>query len=224
MPKKPAKKMTTKALPHLPSIDEVQAEYELKLARLRRLNLKLSADVTVLEEELAVKVRSLNEYVRKNFVANTEATGYREAAKAATEDWRGLRAKLDTAADRVKDLERENGQLEARLARLTGRVVVVAKEDEVAMLVSTLVQVRDMIGEPPAQDAFGKSFREWIPTNMVEGKLRGAYGLAARAVKAVAEERKLNKDEVRKHSVAYTPGSTAEASTTANGREFPQAD
>lgn len=45
--------------------------------------------------------------------------------------------------ERIRQLEQENGELEAGIARALGRVVVVAKEDEVAHLAAALVQIRD---------------------------------------------------------------------------------
>jgi chromosome segregation ATPase len=128
------------------------------IARLRRLNQKLSAEVVVLKEEIAGLETEKAEHedeaegLQKSFDKKSVTLKRVEAAL--------LRLDLDvqTKARLIVRLEQENGELEARLARALGRTFVVTKNDEIAALVSGLVQIAEWCehnvgraGEKPAR-------------------------------------------------------------------------
>jgi len=151
------------------------------VVRQRRLNQKLSAEVTVLKEELDVldEIKanlSDEEKQRRDLVEQLEE---KQAAVKRTA------LELFEARTQLCRLETENGMLEARLARALGRTIVVEATDEIAFLVSTLHQINEWceasIGKldgPRLRDGFRN-----YPPQEVEARLRQVRNAAHLALK-----------------------------------------
>lgn len=113
------------------------------VARTRRINQKLSAEVQVLKEEIASIEADRTAGDEELDKIRTELRRQMDRARVLNENVAKLERDSESKQRRVVELERENGQLEARTARLLGRTLVVSKDDDVGQLVQALATIRD---------------------------------------------------------------------------------
>lgn len=168
--------------------------YAIKMAKLRRINERTRADVEVLKEEIAEKDVTISKL--RKVVAHRNTTV--DTLAFQVKEHRDRKNELDERhyqdQERVRILERENGELESRISRLLVRVIVVSKSDEMAELVGALVRIREMIGPMPAGSDFSTEHGQ---ASLEKGKLRGVLGLVAAALgRSGATEQVLSKKEL----------------------------
>jgi chromosome segregation ATPase len=161
-----------------PTWDEwanVNRKYERARAQVNVLRSEvegLEQQIADVEAELLVSTEKVKNQKDRVEVFRDKLDEARKETKVVEETTKALRL-------RVGNLERENGMLEAQVARAQGRCVVIAGSAQAEMLAQALVQVRDICAHATAaRSDIGAVAYE------VEGgpKLRQLHSIARRAL------------------------------------------
>jgi chromosome segregation ATPase len=149
-----------------------------EFARVKRQRDAARADLTVVKEELD---STLADYAALESKCDVFERHSKDRAKL-NQLMRDINEKLATSEHRVQELERENGRLEANLARAAGRVVVVAPTAQTEIVVNALIQIRDLV-EPYTRknSRHGEDFWE-VPNTPADARCRQLHSIVKRAL------------------------------------------
>jgi len=156
----------------------------VEYARLQRLNARLSAENQVLKEEISDAAKTIRQGISRAQARREQTEELERNVEESAKKLESTNRNLDRALDEVVRLQAENGALEARLARALGRTFVVSKDDEVAMLVSALVQVKEWCAHDVESADAGEKHSILKSSRPELARIRQVLGTVTRALKA----------------------------------------